>query len=64
MANKTTVYGKIYCSNKDGEGVFSPTKDGYQQHVGTGATPKFTSAKQLGAWVRRHLDIRAARPNF
>ena len=58
MTNETRVKGKLFCSNETGRGVFSPKADGtYAQHVGTCDTPKFRSAKQLGAWVRRNLEV-------
>lgn len=59
MTNETRVYGKQYCSNETGRGVFSVRPDGtYCQHVGTGQTPRFTSPRQLGAWVRRNLEVK------
>lgn len=58
MTNNTKVKGREYCSNEVCKGVFSPRKDGtYTQHIGTCDTPQFKSPKQLGAWVRKHLDI-------
>lgn len=59
MTCETRVFGRIYCANEAGRGVFSPRVDGtYIQHVGTCDTPRFRSGRQLGAWVRRHLEVR------
>jgi len=58
MTNKTKVFGRTYCSNESCRGVFSPLPNGtYIQHIGTCQTPVFKSSKQLGAWVRKHLDV-------
>lgn len=54
----TRVAGKLYYTNQEGRGVFSERRDGTDvQHVGLLDAPWFTSAKQLGSWIRRNLEV-------
>lgn len=42
-------------TNGNGEGIFTRRHDGsHVQHTGTSQTPRFRSAPQLAAWLRRH----------
>jgi hypothetical protein len=55
---ETNVSNVLYFTNESGRGVFTSDRDGrnMRQIVGTNDAPTFRSARQLNAWIHRHLD--------
>lgn len=48
--------GSEWACNRERQGVFSRRADGsWQQHTGTGQTPRFRDARHLSRWVHERF---------
>jgi hypothetical protein len=54
----TLTNGVELACNGEHRGVFERRRDGtWQQHTGTGQTPRFRDPTHFVRWVRSHFDV-------
>lgn len=60
-AIRVRISGRVFETDNYGYGVFAQTLSGWSQWAGD--TPKFKSAKQFSAYIRRHFDLKQENPS-